>query len=324
MTLTVSEQAALSRLASFYNGGDYSASNPGGFSNDGHELNFAPALQDVSAATTAAAREAQAAAVSASSALASSGEASAALAAVQAAPALNLSSAVGTLPLTKGGTGASYASAAALLAGVGAVSKGGDFGLGDMTWGTAAQLSLPSIGAPRIQVGGANAAAAAMLIAKYGSNSSRPMLLSYRSAGTSPTVFGQVTSGAIFGIESYVDGGAGPVRGSGIYPTISGTATATYVPTHIAFFNTDAAGNYLEQMRIKADGGLQAGATLADIVTADRHFVVRIYTRATLPTPASSNAGLARVSNPEAGKTILVYCNGTTWLYLDNTNVTIA
>lgn len=217
------------------------------------------------------------------------------------------------------------ASASALISSIGAVSKAGDLALGDVVFGLTEKQSITGIGTPRVQVSGGNMATASLLLAKYGSNSNRPNIIGYRSAGSGPSVFGAVTSGSTLGIESWVDGGAGPVRGAGIYPTVSGTATAAYVPTHIAFFNTDGAGAYGERFRVKADGGLQAGAALADILSAERHFVARIYTRATLPTPSATNLGQARVSNPQAGKTALVYCNGSAWVYEgDGSTVSIA
>jgi hypothetical protein len=44
-------QAAIDRLASFYNGNDYDAAgNPGGMANDGHRINFEPSLKDIATA----------------------------------------------------------------------------------------------------------------------------------------------------------------------------------------------------------------------------------------------------------------------------------
>jgi len=205
------------------------------------------------------------------------------------------------------------------------VTKTGDTGLGALTIGLAAAQTITGAAPARVQIAGNYTADASLLLAKYTNNSNRPQLVAYRSAGSGPGVNGALSSGALFGVEAYGDGGSGPVRGAGIYPTISGTVTAAYVPTHIAFFNTDGAGAYGERFRIKADGGLQAGSVLGDILSAERHFVARIYTRATLPTPTATNVGQARVSNPESGKTALVYCNGTAWVYEgDGSAVTIA
>src|SRR6266702_3277211 len=73
------ENAAISRLSVSYNGGNYNAgTNPFGFGQGGHVVNFIPALQDiaiaagaVSAAATAGGNSASAAATSATNAAAS-------------------------------------------------------------------------------------------------------------------------------------------------------------------------------------------------------------------------------------------------------------
>ena len=48
MALPSAVQAALDRLASFYNGNVRTESNPGGFDGDGHVRNFIPSLRDTS------------------------------------------------------------------------------------------------------------------------------------------------------------------------------------------------------------------------------------------------------------------------------------
>jgi hypothetical protein len=56
MALSDAVKAAISRLRTFYEGTKpyNAATNPGGFQNDGHRVNFVPALQDVGAVVAAA------------------------------------------------------------------------------------------------------------------------------------------------------------------------------------------------------------------------------------------------------------------------------
>jgi len=221
------------------------------------------------------------------------------------------------LPFLSGGTNASYADANALLTGIGAVKKAGDTSLGPMVFSGATAETITGLGTMQVQVVGTNYATSSILLAKYGTNAQRPQLTTYRSAGAAPGSFGAVTSGTYGGWEAWVDGGAGPVRGSGMYNTVSGTATTTYVPSHISFFNSNNAGSYGERFRVEADGGLQCGATLSAFITSARHVIFRTYTVATLPTPSAANIGWAQVSNPAAGKSTLVYCTGSAWQYVD-------
>lgn len=78
-----------------------------------------------------------------------------------------------------------------------------------------------------------------------------------------------------------------------------------------------------EALKLAWSTGLAVfGQVIAD---ANGHLRQRAYTRATLPTPAAANMGQARVTNPEPGKSQLVYCTGTTWIYeSDGSAVTIA
>jgi hypothetical protein len=79
-----SELAAISRLSVSYNGGTYNAStNPYGFGQGGHVVNFLPALQDTATAAQATSAAATAAASSASAAAGSATTAAASAAALQ-------------------------------------------------------------------------------------------------------------------------------------------------------------------------------------------------------------------------------------------------
>lgn len=78
MSFSAPELAAIDRLLNYYNSNAFDATtNPGGFANDGHQVNFPAALQDLSAAASAVAREAESAGTSAGTATTKAGEASA-------------------------------------------------------------------------------------------------------------------------------------------------------------------------------------------------------------------------------------------------------
>ncbi len=86
---------AISNLGTYYNGNAYNAStNPGGFDNDGHRINFVPCLQDLARVAEAVADAADAAALSASGASTSS--ATAALSAAKLVGSSTTSLAIGT------------------------------------------------------------------------------------------------------------------------------------------------------------------------------------------------------------------------------------
>ncbi|PWR23348.1 hypothetical protein DKG75_01920 [Zavarzinia compransoris] len=81
-------------------------------------------------------------------------------------------------------------------------------------------------------------------------------------------------------------------------------------------------GDYLgTSMFIDRGTGL---ITMSGGLTSDGPVRYRVYTRGTLPTPAAFTVGWAQVSNPESGKSLFVYCNGTAWVYIDGSAVTIA
>ena len=96
------DTAAINRLASYYNGNAYNAStNPGGYDNDGHRINFVPTLQDVARIASAISSAAGAASTSATDAATSATNAAAAVANLTGTSVTSISlSAVGTKTFT--------------------------------------------------------------------------------------------------------------------------------------------------------------------------------------------------------------------------------
>jgi hypothetical protein len=93
--------SALTRLASFYNGSAYnSGTNPGGFLQGGHVVNFIPALQDVASVAGDVATNATAAAASASAASASATSAAASAAALSGTSATSVAIGSGSKSFT--------------------------------------------------------------------------------------------------------------------------------------------------------------------------------------------------------------------------------
>jgi hypothetical protein len=93
--------AAIGRLDSLYNGGDYDAgSNPGGFGNSGHRTNFVPALQDVALIADAISSAATSASTSATNAGASETSAAASAAKLQGTSTTSLAIGTGSKAFT--------------------------------------------------------------------------------------------------------------------------------------------------------------------------------------------------------------------------------
>lgn len=101
---------AVARLASFFNGGNYSATtNAGGLANDGHRVNFVPALQDVAtvgegAADAATAADASKTAAAASASTATTKASEAATSATAAAGSATTAGTSATTATTQAGT----------------------------------------------------------------------------------------------------------------------------------------------------------------------------------------------------------------------------
>lgn len=193
---------ALDRLATFYNGSNYSAStNPGGMANNGHRQNFIPALQDlslvgssVSSLALQVANDVVAAATSASTATTQAG-----------------------IATTKAGEAASSAT----TAGTAATTATTQAGISTTKAGESATSAAASAGSATVASGSATAAAGSASTASGHATSAST------SAGTATTQAGISTTKAGEAAASAVDAAASAAKLIGASTTSLAVSTGS-------------------------------------------------------------------------------------------------
>jgi hypothetical protein len=195
---------------------------------------------------------------------------------------------------------------------------------GKLLLGSVADRSTSALGTPWLQIrrtdGGARS-----LIGRWGASAVGPGFDFYKSRGASPAAFGAVLHGDTLGSLHWLgDDGDSFVESANITVIAEGTMADGRVPVSMRFATmAEGASSRVERLRLRADGVISIRANGQILATAAGHLQFRTYTRAQLAT-AAAEAGYAEVSNPEAGKTMLVKFNGTAWVYLDGSAVTMA
>lgn len=230
------------------------------------------------------------------------------------------------LPYTGGAITGSLAVSVGFSVGTNGATFGGGAGTATMLLGTAGGLTFGNESGSNVTPGrqwyGTSGAAAAFLSLCDSSSSAAcaRMVLAHQRAAATALQSGDRLGALIFGGHE----GTRIVSGAEIRAVVSGSVATDVLPTRLEFHVNAGSASLTYLLGLDGVTGdlLMGGANT--VITGSRHHVGREYLRAGLPTPTAANKGIARVTNPESGKSSHVYNSGSAWLYLgDDSAVTI-
>jgi hypothetical protein len=202
-----------------------------------------------------------------------------------------------------------YASAGGDLSGVVTQSAGNGVVVGGtaLTSGVYAGSAIT----PQVQVQAAGAVGFAAF--RAGASASPPILGAYKTRGASASAHTAVnTSDQLFAFVAGGSDGTAYRDGFRLVATVTGAPTATNVPTRADIITGDGTSTFTG-IGQDQNGNLQVNQQT--VVTQARHFQLRNYTVATLPSAATA-AQLIYVSDGTSNKRLAV-SDGTNWRWPD-------
>ncbi|OWJ67454.1 hypothetical protein [Inquilinus limosus] len=174
---------------------------------------------------------------------------------------------------------------------------------------------------PLLQVLGLTSDEASALIARFSADATAPRLLFAKSRGATVNSLANMSAEDTMATISAAGVVGGSVREGVAINFVATLASGTYPSGSVRIFTSDGTGAPLERLRVAHTGALQMGTTPDTVISAARHFQLRSYTVATVPSAATATQ-LIWVSDG-TGSNRVATSNGTVWQWL-NTATTVS